>query len=135
MAVPSTQSRDDERQYSVDRASFDDEEQLGTRSGSGVARQPSWEEQGEVSITDVKPSHWYNVRHRFSWRKRAGAEGPDEVGAVGATNERFAYVLFWTLERCNSADTTSGAWAPTKGFRCGEHENVEDLRCYRSLRC
>lgn len=37
---------------------------------------------GWVSVTDVKPSHWYNVRHRFSWRDGVpsdGLEGPEEV--------------------------------------------------------
>lgn len=37
---------------------------------------------GWVSVTDVKPSYWYNVRHRFSWRDGVpsdGVEGPEEV--------------------------------------------------------
>ncbi|CAM9288777.1 unnamed protein product, partial [Laminaria digitata] len=35
---------------------------------------------GEVSVMDVKPSHWYNVRHRFSWRAiDGGLEDVEEV--------------------------------------------------------
>lgn len=34
----------------------------------------------EVSVMDVRPSHWYNVRHRFSWK--AISEGFEEEGVV-----------------------------------------------------
>lgn len=47
------------------------------RSGMGGrgAEGPAW-----VSVTDVKPSHWYNVRHRFSWR--VGGGGGSSFGHV-----------------------------------------------------
>ena len=34
-----------------------------------------------VSVIDVKPSHWYNVRHRFCWRVGGDSslEGVEEV--------------------------------------------------------
>ncbi|CAM9616069.1 unnamed protein product [Ectocarpus sp. 4 AP-2014] len=50
---------------------------------------------GWVSVTDVKPSHWYNVRHRFSWRDgvpRDGLEGLEEV--VTATRHVHTQAFF-----------------------------------------
>lgn len=40
---------------------------------------------GEVSVIDVKPSHWYNIRHRFSWRAigEGGFKDEEEVGGGG----------------------------------------------------
>lgn len=34
-----------------------------------------------VSVTDVKPSHWYNVRHRFSWTV-SGSSSLEDVEEV-----------------------------------------------------
>lgn len=48
---------------------------------SGGERSAAVEELAWVSVTDVKPSHWYNVRHRFSWRVGgvSSLEGVEEV--------------------------------------------------------
>ena len=48
--------------------------------GGGRQRDEAKKAVGEVSVMDVRPSHWYNVRHRFSWR--AISEGFEEEGVV-----------------------------------------------------
>eukprot|EP00903_Cladosiphon_okamuranus_P020041 g18408.t1 len=52
-------------------------------ASSSAWRGSDWEAaaEGWVSVTDMKPSHWYNVRHRFSWRVGGdfGLEDVEEV--------------------------------------------------------
>eukprot|EP00752_Nemacystus_decipiens_P013317 g11795.t2 len=51
------------------------------RRSDGERVRAEEEELACVSVIDVKPSHWYNVRHRFSWRVGGGSslEGIEEV--------------------------------------------------------
>lgn len=48
------------------------------------------EDEDEVSILDVKPSHWYNVRQRFSWQGRGtSSDILDEVSTSFTNNHTF----------------------------------------------
>ncbi|CAM9614537.1 unnamed protein product [Ectocarpus sp. 12 AP-2014] len=65
------------------------------RSDWGAGDDGSTARAGWVSVTDVKPSHWYNVRHRFSWRDGVpsdGLEGLEEV--VTATRHVHTQAFF-----------------------------------------
>ena len=51
-----------------------------SRGAGGQRADSRAEVVGEVSVIDVRPSHWYNVRHRFSWRAIGGGfEDVEEV--------------------------------------------------------
>lgn len=42
---------------------------------------------GEVSIIDVLPGYWYNVRHRFCWNYGGGRpDGVEEVSLLSPTD-------------------------------------------------
>lgn len=42
---------------------------------------------GEVSIIDVLPGYWYNVRHRFCWNFGGGqSDGVEEVSPLSPTD-------------------------------------------------
>ncbi|CAM9626039.1 unnamed protein product [Ectocarpus sp. 6 AP-2014] len=102
----------------------------GAGDGGSTARA------GWVSVTDVKPSHWYNVRHRFSWRDGVpsdGLEGPEEV--VSATRHVHTQAFFppltppprpYAVLGCSRQQSQSESRRPSKeqyGGR-GGHEGL-----------
>lgn len=77
--VPTTALRDSSPQRTPESWS-NSAEGFEIWSETAAAQSLQWEDESMVLITDMKPSRWYNVRHRYSWRGAVDPEDPEEVG-------------------------------------------------------